>query len=141
MKKWYLPLGLVLVLMLSACGGEDTPPLEEESQTEVSAPEGDELDPTDPVEVENAETVTAAELADGAIEGGAPVKISGTVEELVDEVGFPSFILTHEDQQIYIRNMAETPVETGDNVQVEGIYDGNAEEDMPLISASIITVQ
>lgn len=139
MKKWHLPLGLVL--MLSACGGEDTPALEEESQTEVSAPEGDDLDPTDPAEVENAETVTSAELADGTIEDGAAVKISGTVEELVDEVGFPSFILTNEEQQIYIRNMAETSVEAGDNVQVEGIFDGNAEEEMPLISASVITAQ
>lgn len=139
MKKWYLPLGLAL--LLSACSGDDTPELEEESQTEVSAPEGDDLDPTDPVEVKNAETVTAAELVDGAIEDGTPVKISGTVKELVDEAGFPSFILTYEDRQIYIRNMAETSVEAGDNVQVEGIYDGNAEEEMPLISASVITAQ
>lgn len=139
MKKWYLPLGVVL--LLTACGGEETPELEEESQTEVSAPEGDELDPTDPEEVENAEATAVSDLAAGNIEEGAPVKISGTVEELADDVAFPSFILVNDGQQVYIRNMAETPVEPGDSIQLEGIYDGNAEEDMPLISASVITVE
>lgn len=139
MKKWYLPIGVVL--LLSACGGEETPELEEESQTEVSAPEGDELDPTDPEEVEDAEATAVSDLVAGNIEEGAPVKISGTVEELADDVAFPSFILINDGQQVYIRNMAETPVEPGDNLQLEGIYDGNAEEDMPLISASVITVE
>lgn len=139
MKQWFLPIGLVL--LLSACSGEDTPELDEETQTEVSAPEGDELDPTDPVEVENAETTSAADLAAGNIEEGTPVKISGTVEELADDIAFPSFILNSGEQQIYIRNMAETPVEPGDSISLEGIYDGNAEEDMPLISASVITVE
>ena len=139
MKKWYLPISVAL--LLSACGGDDTPELEEESQTEVSAPEGDDLDPTDPEEVENAEMTLVSDLAAGNIEEGAAVKISGTVEELADDVAFPSFILSNDGQQVYIRNMAETPVEPGDTIQLEGIYDGNAEEDMPLISASVITVE
>lgn len=139
MKKWYLPIGAAL--LLTACGGEETPELEEESQTEVSAPEGDELDPTDPEEVENAEPATVSDLVAGNVEEGAPVEISGTVEELTDDVAFPSFILVNDGQQVYIRNMAETPVEPGDNILLEGIYDGNAEEDMPLISASVITVE
>ncbi len=139
MKKWYLPIGVVL--LLSACGGEETPELQEESQTEVSAPEGDELDPTDPEEVQNAEATTVSDLAAGNIEEGAAVEISGTVEELADDVAFPSFILVNDGQQVYIRNMAETPVEPGDTILLEGIYDGNAEEDMPLISASVITVE
>lgn len=139
MKKWYLPIGIAL--LLSACGGEDSPELEEDSQTEVSAPEGDDLDPTDPEEVENAETALISDLAEGSIEEGTAVKISGTVDELADDIAFPSFILSNGEQQVYIRNMAETPVEVGDSIQVEGIYDGNAEEDMPLISASVITVE
>lgn len=139
MKKWFLPLSVAL--LLSACGGEDTPELDEETQTEVSAPEGDDLDPTDPVEVEDAETTNAADLAAGGIEEGAAVKISGTVEELADDIAFPSFILLSDGEQVYIRNMAETPVEPGDSISLEGIYDGNAEEDMPLISASVITVE
>lgn len=139
MKKWFIPLSVAL--LLSACGGEDTPELDEETQTEVSAPEGDGLDPTDPVEVEDAETTNAADLAAGGIEEGAAVKISGTVEELADDIAFPSFILLSDGEQVYIRNMAETPVEPGDSISLEGIYDGNAEEDMPLISASVITVE
>ncbi|WP_033541865.1 hypothetical protein [Planococcus sp. CAU13] len=138
MRKWILPLGIVF--LLSACGGEETPELEDEGQTEVSAPEGDELDPTDPAEVENAEAVTVSDLVEGNVEDGTPVEISGTVEEFADDVAFPSFILVNDGQQVYIRNMAETAVEVGDNIQLEGIYDGNAEEDLPLISASVITV-
>lgn len=139
MNKWLLPVGIGL--LLSACSGEEPAELEEQSQTEVSAPEGDELDPTDPTEVEEAEATAISDLADGTIEDGTPVKVDGTVEELMDEVAFPSFILTNGDQQVYIRNMSETAVEVGDNIQAEGIYDGNAEEDMPLISASVITVE
>lgn len=139
MKKWYLPISAAL--LLAACSGEETPELEEETQTEVSAPEGDDLDPTDPAEVENAETTAVSDLVEGKIEEGTAVKISGTVEELADDVAFPSFILKNDGHQVYIRNMAETPAEPGDNIQVEGIYDGNAEEDMPLISASVITVE
>lgn len=139
MKKFYLPLSMVL--LLAACSGEENAELEEESQTEVSAPEGDELDPTEPEEVENAETTPVSDLVDGTIEDGTPVRIAGTVEELTDDVAFPSFILVNDGQQIYIRNMAENPVEPGDEITVEGIYDGNAEEDMPLISASVITVE
>lgn len=138
MKNWYLPIGLAL--LLSSCSAEETPELEEDSQTEVTAPEEEELDPTDPEEMENAKT-TVSELTEGTIEDGTAVKIAGTVEELADDVAFPSFILSSEGQQIYIRNMAETPVEPGDSIQVEGIYDGNAEEDLPLISASLITVE
>ena len=139
MKKWYLPIGLAL--LLSACSDEDSPTLEEGAQTEVSAPEGDDLDPTDPVAVKDAEAAAISDLVEGNIEEGAAVKISGTVAELADDVAFPSFILSNGDQQVYIRNMAETPVEIGDTIQVEGIYDGNAEEDMPLISVSVITVE
>ncbi|TAA73502.1 hypothetical protein [Planococcus salinarum] len=139
MKKWMLPI--TLTVLLAACNTEENPELEEEGETEVSAPEGDDLDPTDPVEVEDAETVEIAELVEGNIEEGAPVKISGTVEELADSVAFPSFILSNGDQQVFIRNMSETAAEVGDSIQVEGIYDGNAEEDMPLISASVITVE
>lgn len=139
MKKWLLPVGIAL--LLSACSDEEPAELEEESQTEVSAPEGDELDPTDPVEVEDAEATAISDLADGSTEEGTAVKVSGTVEELTDDVAFPSFILTNGDQQVYIRNMSETAVEIGDNIQAEGIYDGNAEENMPLISASVITVE
>lgn len=139
MKKWYLPISIAL--LLAACSAEETPPLEEESQTEVTAPEGDELDPTDPAEVEDAAAVSASDLAAGTVEDGTPVKLSGTVEELADDVAFPSFIIDSEGEKIYIRNMAETPVELGDTIQLEGIYDGNAEEDMPLISASVITVE
>lgn len=139
MRKWLLPIGIAL--LLTACSGEDTPELDEETQTEVSAPEGDDLDPTDPVEVEDAETTSAADLAEGIIEEGTAVKIAGTVEELADDIAFPSFILLSDGEQVYIRNMAETPVELGDSISLEGIYDGNAEEDMPLISASVITVE
>lgn len=139
MKKWYLPISIVL--LLAACGNEENPELEEESKTEVSAPEGDELDSTDPDAVKDAETTSVSDLAEGNIEDGEAVKISGTVEELADDIAFPSFIITNNGQQVYIRNMAETPIEIGDNIQVEGIYDGNAEEDMPLISASEITVE
>lgn len=139
MRKWLLPIGIAL--LLTACSGEDTPELDEETQTEVSAPEGDDLDPTDPVEVEDAETTSAADLAEGIIGEGTAVKIAGTVEELADDIAFPSFILLSDGEQVYIRNMAETPVELGDSISLEGIYDGNAEEDMPLISASVITVE
>ncbi|WP_422124219.1 hypothetical protein DHX103_05210 [Planococcus sp. X10-3] len=139
MKNWYLPIGIAL--LLTACSGEETPELEDESQTEVSAPEGEDLDPTDPEEVEDAQTAMIADLVEGNVEEGTAVIISGTVEELADDVAFPSFILSNGDQQVYIRNMAETPVELGDSIQVEGIYDGNAEEDMPLVSASVITVE
>ncbi|HSJ36916.1 MAG TPA: hypothetical protein VK945_01735 [Planococcus sp. (in: firmicutes)] len=139
MKKWYLPIGITL--LLSACSGEDSPALEEGAQTEVSAPEGDNLDPTDPEAVKDAEAALISDLAEGNIEDGTAVKISGTVDELADDIAFPSFILSSGDHKVYIRNMAETPVEIGDTIQVEGIYDGNAEEDMPLISASVITVE
>ncbi len=139
MKKWYLPIGAAL--LLTACGGEENPELEEESQTEVSAPEGDDLDPTDPEAVEEAEAVAASALADGSIAETTPVKISGTVEELADNNAFPSFILVSGDEQIYVQNISETPVEPGDTIQLEGIYEGNEEEDMPLISASVITVE
>lgn len=139
MKKWYLPIGIAL--LLSACSGEESPELEDESQTEVSAPEGEDLDPTDPEEVENAENAVVSDLVEGNVEDGTAVKISGTVDELADDVAFPSFILSSGEHQVFIRNMAETPVEIGDSIQIEGIFDGNADEDMPLVSASVITVE
>lgn len=134
MYRFFIPLSLVL--LLSACGGT-APNVTEESQTEVTAPDG-ELDPTDPEEAENAEFVSFDELASGNIEDGTGVSVQGTVEELADDIAFPSFIIVNEEKRIYIRNMAETPVEVGDAITADGIYEGNAEENMPMISASVI---
>lgn len=134
MYRFFIPLSLVL--LLSACG-ETAPEVTEESQTEVTAPDG-ELDPTDPTEAENAEFVSFEELASGNIEEGTGVSVQGTVEELADDIAFPSFIIANEENRIYIRNMAETPVVVGDNITADGIYEGSAEEGMPMISASII---
>lgn len=139
MNKWLLPGGIAL--LLSACTGEEPAELGEEPQTEVSAPEADELAPPAPTEDKDAETTDIAALAEGSIEEGTAVKVAGIVGELTDDVAFPSFILINGDQQVYIRNMSETAVKIGDNIQAEGIYDGNAEEDMPLVSASAITVE
>lgn len=134
MYRFFIPLSLVL--LLSACGGT-APNVTEESQTEVTAPDG-ELDPTDPEEAENAEFVSFEELTSGNIEEGTGVSVQGTVEELADDIAFPSFIIVNEESRIYIRNMAETPVEVGDTITADGIYEGNAEENMPMISASVI---
>lgn len=141
MKKWFIPLALIF--LLSACGNtediEDT--LEpNSSDTEVSAPEG-ELDPTEPEEVDEADPKNFSALVNGEVPAGEPVIVSGTVEELTDDAAFPAFILSGSGHEIFIRNMAETFVEAGDTVKVEGIYDGDAEEEMPLISASRITVE
>ncbi|EIM07621.1 hypothetical protein A1A1_05407 [Planococcus antarcticus DSM 14505] len=134
MYKFFIPLSLVF--LLAACG-EEAPETTEESQTEVTAPEG-ELDPTAPEEAENAEFVSFEELASGNIEEGIGVSVQGTVEELADDIAFPSFIIADGENRIYIRNMAETPVEVGDNITADGIYEGSAEENMPMISVSII---
>ncbi|WP_298823550.1 hypothetical protein [uncultured Planococcus sp.] len=134
MNRFFIPLSLVL--LLSACG-ETAPEVTEESQTEVTAPAG-ELDPTDPEEAENAEFVSFEELASGNIEEGTGVSVQGTVEELADDIAFPSFIIVTGENRIYIRNMAETPVEVGDTITADGIYEGNAEENMPMVSASTI---
>lgn len=125
-----------LGLVLAGCT-EEAPEVTVESQTEVTAPEG-ELDPTDPTEAENVEFVSFQELASGNIEEGTGVSVQGTVEELADDIAFPSFILTDGENRIYLRNMAETPIEVGDVIAADGIYEGNAEEDMPMISASVI---
>lgn len=125
-----------LGLLLAGCT-EEAPEVTVESQTEVTAPEG-ELDPTDPTEAENVEFVSFQELASGNIEEGTGVSVQGTVEELADDIAFPSFILTDGENRIYLRNMAETPIEVGDVIAADGIYEGNAEEDMPMISASVI---
>lgn len=77
-------------------------------------------------------------MASGNIEDGTGVSVQGTVEELADDIAFPSFIIVNEEKRIYIRNMAETPVEVGDAITADGIYEGNAEENMPMISASVI---
>lgn len=134
MYKFLVPLSLVL--LLTACGDE-APDVTEESQTEVTAPDG-ELDPTAPEEAENAEFVSFEELASGTVEEGTGVSVQGTVEELADDIAFPSFIIVAGENRIYVRNMAETPVEVGDSITADGIFEGNAEEDMPMISASII---
>lgn len=134
MFKILIPLGLIF--LLAACGGT-APDVTEESQTEVTAPEG-ELDPTAPEEAEDAEYVSYEDLASGNIEEGTGVSVQGMVEELADDIAFPSFIIVDGENRIYIRNMAETPVEVGDDITADGIYEGNAEEDMPMISASII---
>lgn len=134
MYRFLIPLSLVL--LLAACG-EGAPSVTEESQTEVTAPDG-ELDPTAPEEAEDAEFVNFDELASGTIEEGTGVSVQGTVEELADDIAFPSFIVADGENRIYIRNMAETPVEVGDSITADGIFEGNAEEDMPMISASII---
>ncbi|MBT2569912.1 hypothetical protein [Planococcus sp. ISL-110] len=134
MYKFLIPLSLIF--LLAACG-EEAPDVTEESQTEVTAPEG-ELDPTAPEQAENAEFVSFEELASGTIEEGSGVSVQGTVEELADDIAFPSFIIVNGENRIYIRNMAETPVEVGDSITADGIFEGSADEDMPMISASII---
>ncbi len=134
MSRFLIPLSLIF--LLAACG-EEAPNVTEESQTEVTAPDG-ELDPTDPEEAENAEFVSFEELTSGKIEEGFGVSVQGTVEELADNIAFPSFIIVDGENRIYIRNMAEVPIEVGDIISVDGIYEGNVEEDMPTISASII---
>ncbi|TWT16004.1 hypothetical protein [Planomicrobium sp. CPCC 101079] len=126
-----------LVLLLGACGNEENASTTQESETEVSAPEG-ELDPTSPEEADEAEPVTFAALANGEIPDGEPVLLTGTVKELTDDNAFPAFILTDGEQQVYIRNMAEKAVAVGDSVTVQGIYEGQAEENMPLVSVDII---
>lgn len=134
MYKVLIPLSLVF--LLAACSGT-APDVTEETQTEVTAPEG-ELDPTAPEEAENAEFVSFNELASGNVEEGTGVSIQGTVEELADDIAFPSFIIGDGESRVYVRNMAETPVEVGDSITADGIFEGNAEEDMPMISASLI---
>ena len=134
MNRLLIPMSLVF--LLAACG-EEAPDVTEESQTEVTAPEG-ELDPTAPEEAENAEFMSFEELASGTIEEGTGVSVQGTVEELADDIAFPSFIIVNGENRIYIRNMAETPVEVGDSITADGIFEGSADEDMPMISASII---
>lgn len=131
---------LLSAMLLSACGNDENASTTQESETEVTAPEG-ELDPTAPAEVDEAEPVAFSALIDGEIPDGEPVILAGTVEELTDDNAFPAFILANEEQQIYIRNMAETAVAVGDSVTVHGIYEGQAEENMPLVSVSIIEGQ
>ncbi|MBF6634804.1 hypothetical protein QMA04_02460 [Planococcus sp. APC 3900] len=134
MYKVLIPVSLVF--LLTACGGT-APDVTEETQTEVTAPKG-ELDPTAPAEAENAEFVSFDELSSGNVEEGAGVSIQGTVEELADDIAFPSFIVGDGESQVYVRNMAETPVEVGDRITADGIFEGKAEEEMPMISASLI---
>ena len=138
MKNWLFLFSFML--LLGACGNEENAGTTQESETEVSAPEG-ELDPTSPEEADEAEPATFAALANGEIPDGDPVSLTGTVEELTDDNAFPAFILTDGEQQIYIRNMAEKAVAVGDTVTVQGIYEGQAEENMPLVSVDVIEVQ
>ncbi|MGK7376793.1 hypothetical protein ACSFXN_03055 [Planococcus sp. 1R117A] len=136
MVKKLVPL--MLILCLAACGGNAE--LTEEGETEVTAPEG-ELDPTAPEAVDEAKPTTFTALRDGEVAEGTAVILSGEVEELTDDGAFPAFILTDGENQVFIRNMAETLVEAGDSVAVHGIYDGVAEEELPLISASVIETE
>jgi hypothetical protein len=134
MKKMMIPLALLF--LLGACGNDD-PELADSAQTEVAAPEG-ELDPTAPEAVDEAEPVEFSALADGTIEEGAPVILSGTAEKLTDDGAFPAFILSSGEEQIFVRNIAETTVEAGDSVTIHGIFEGDADEGIPLVSASVI---
>ncbi|MGI2328029.1 hypothetical protein [Planococcus sp. YIM B11945] len=138
MKKLFILVSLPL--FLAACGGEENPETSQESQTEVSAPEG-EFDPTAPEEVDEAEPATFTALANGDISDGEPVILAGKVAELTDDNAFPAFILTDGEHKVYIRNMAETSVAVDDSVTVHGIYEGVTEDSMPLVSVSIIEAQ
>ncbi|HSI66645.1 MAG TPA: membrane lipoprotein lipid attachment site-containing protein [Planococcus sp. (in: firmicutes)] len=134
MKKLLIPFTALLIL--SGCA-EDNGEVFEERPTEVEAPEG-ELTPTEPPEdLADAEVVTIESLFAEEVEEGTAVTLSGTVEELTDDGAFPAFILT-DGQQAFIRNMAQTPVELGQTVTVSGIYEGMAEENMPLVSVFTI---
>lgn len=136
MKKWLVPFALML--FLTGCGDADTESTEE-AQTEVAAPEG-ELDPTSP-EVDEAVPQNLSALATGEVEEGEAVILAGEVKELTDDAAFQAFILSDGEIDVFIRNMAETPVVVGDAVTVTGIYEGSAdEEDMPLVSVSVIEV-
>lgn len=136
MKKLTFPL--LGLLLLAACGEEETEvPEQEETRTEVSAPRG-EPDPTEVEDVEDARPVTFEELANGEIEEGTAVSLTGTVEDLTDDNAFPAFILSDGETEIFVRNMAQAAVAVGDTVSVNGIYDGIAEENMPLVSVTQI---
>lgn len=136
MKKMIIPFAFLL--FLGACGNEDPEPADG-AQTEVAAPEG-ELDPTAPEAVDEAEPTEFSALMDGTIEEGDPVSLSGTAEELTDDGAFPAFIMSNGEEEIFVRNIAETTVEAGDSVTIQGIFEGDAEEGMPLVSASVIEV-
>lgn len=136
MKKMIIPFAFLL--LLGACGNEDPEPADS-AQTEVAAPEG-ELDPTAPEAVDEAEPTEFSALMDGTIEEGDPVSLSGTAEELTDDGAFPAFIMSNGEEEIFVRNIAETTVEAGDSVTIQGIFEGDAEEGMPLVSASVIEV-
>ncbi|UJF26524.1 hypothetical protein [Planococcus sp. 107-1] len=107
MKKMIIPFAFLL--FLGACGNEDPEPADS-AQTEVAAPEG-ELDPTAPEAVDEAEPTEFSALMDGTIEEGDPVSLSGTAEELTDDGAFPAFIMSNGEEEIFVRNIAETTVE------------------------------
>ncbi|MGO1058693.1 hypothetical protein ACTL32_06090 [Planococcus sp. FY231025] len=138
MRKWLLPI--LLTASLAACGNEPPEPEAGDSQTEVSAPEG-ELDPTAPEEVDEAETVDLSAIVNGDIEEGAAVALTATIQELTDDGAFPAFIFGDEEHKVFVRNMAETPVEAGDAVTIRGIYEGLGEENLPVVAASVIEAQ
>lgn len=138
MKKWFFPI--LLTFSLAACGGEPAEPESEGSETEVSAPDG-ELDPTSPEEVDEAEAVDISAVANGEIAEGTAVELTGTVQELTDDGAFTAFIFGDEESKVFVRNMAETPVEEGETLTIRGIYEGAGEEDLPVIAASVIDGQ
>lgn len=135
MKKLMLPLSFLM--LITACSDEHPEPPPVASETEVTAPEG-EFDPTDSSETDEAVPVAMADLVNGTIEEGTAVSLPGTVEELTDDGAFPAFILTDGEHQIFVRNMADTSVQVGSTITIAGVYDGTVEEDMPLVSATII---
>lgn len=138
MKKWVFPF--VLTVALAACGNEASEPETEGSETEVTAPQG-ELDPTAPEEVDEAEPASFSDIVNGDIEEGAAVALTGTVYEVTDDGAFPVFIFGDDENKVFVRNMAETLVEKGETISIQGIYEGSGEEDLPVIAASVIEGQ
>lgn len=131
---------ILLTVSLAACGNEASEPATEGAQTEVSAPEG-EPDPTAPEEVDDAEAVDLSAIVNGEVKEGTAVAVNGTVYELTTDGAFIAFIFGDDESKIFVRNMAETPVEVGETFTIRGIYEGPGEENLPVIAASVIDGQ